>query len=490
VRPETVLGIDIGTSATKAVLVALDGTIVARARREHGLDLPRPGWAEHDAERIWWDEVVAVCRELAPRGGDGLRAVGVSGIGPCVVPCDDNMRPLRPAILYGIDTRAGREIDELDAAFGSDAILRRCGSALSAQALGPKLLWLRHNEPEVWERCAGWYMASSLIAGRLTGSYVLDHHSASQCDPLYDLDGACWAEDWVHDVVGSLSMPELVWPSDQVGTVTAAAAQQTGLPAGTPVVAGTIDAWAEAFSAGVRHPGDLMLMYGSTMFFVQVVQAATRHPLLWTTQGTEAGALSLAAGMATSGSLTEWVRQLAGNPVWEDLLADAVASPPGARGLLLLPYFAGERTPIHDPLARGVVAGLTLRHGRGDLLRAVYEATAFGTRQILDLFASAAGPPRRAIAIGGGANADLWLQTVSDVTGITQQVPVETIGASHGVALLAAIGAGLVPRDTDWSRHAREVAPVEANRELYDTLFGLYGDLYAETADTVHRLRG
>ncbi len=487
---DTVLGVDIGTSATKGVLVALDGTIVARARREHRLDLPRPGWAEHDAERTWWDEFTGVCRELVPQADGGLHAVGISGIGPCVVPCDAGLRPLRPAIMYGVDSRAGAEIDQLDRMLGQATVLARGGSALSAQALGPKLLWLRHHEPDVWARCAGWYMASSFIAARLTGAYVLDHHSASQCDPLYDLDQARWADDWVADLLGSLPMPELVWPADPVGDVTVAAAEATGLPAGTPVVAGTIDAWAEAFSAGVRAPGDLMLMYGSTMFFVQVAETATRHPLLWTTRGIERGSLSLAAGMATSGSLTDWVRELAGDPPWEILLAEAAASPPGARGLLALPYFAGERTPIHDPLARGVVAGLTLRHRRGDLLRAVYEATAFGTRQILELFTEVAGPPRRAVAVGGGTNAGLWLQAVSDVTGVTQQVPAETIGASHGVALLAAIGAGLVAPETDWSVLSHEVVPVAANRGLYDQLFGLYGELYAETAGTVHQLRG
>jgi xylulokinase len=487
VTGETVLGVDIGTSATKAVLVALDGTVIARARREHGLDLPRPGWAEHDAERVWWDELVSVCRELVPAAGRP-RAVGVSGIGPCVVPCDHQLRPLRPAILYGIDTRAGREIAELERQFGADAVLSRCGSALSAQALGPKLAWLRTNEPEVWARCRGWYMASSFAVARLTGANVLDHHSASQCDPLYDLDGARWADDWILDVVGRLPMPRLVWPSQQVGEVTPAAAELTGLDAGTPVVAGTIDAWAEAFSAGVRQPGDLMVMYGSTMFFVQVADRPTRHRLLWTTQGTEPGRQSLAAGMATSGSLTGWVRRLSGDPPWDELLAEALDSPPGSRGLLLLPYFAGERTPIHDPLARGVVAGLTLRHGRGDLLRAVYEATAFGTRQILELLAAAGGPPKRVVAVGGGTQSELWLQTVSDVTGIAQQVPAETIGAAHGAAQLAAIGAGLIASDTDWSRRSRDVIPVEGNRALYDRLFGLYGDLYAETAGTVHQL--
>lgn len=488
---ETVIGVDIGTSATKAVLATLDGTIVARARRAHELSLPRPGWAEHDAEHVWWQEFTSVCRELVPQAGPGgIKAIGVSGIGPCVVPCDANHQPLRTAILYGIDTRATEEIDELEHAFGADNIIARGGSNLSAQALGPKLLWIRRNQPEIYAQTEGWYMASSFIAARLTGAYVLDHHSASQCDPFYDLERHAWADDWIDEALGPIKMPALSWPGEQIGTVTAAAADTTGLPAGTPVVTGTIDAWAEAFSAGVRRPGDLMLMYGSTMFFVQVVDAARRHPVLWSTQGAEPGTRSLAAGMATSGSLTDWLRRLAGDPDWHRLLADAQASAPGAGGLLMLPYFAGERTPIHDPLARGVIAGLTLSHGAGDLLRASYEATAFGARQIIELLAAAGEPARRVVAVGGGTNAELWLQIVSDVTGVAQEVPAETIGASHGAALLAAIGAGLVAPETDWSRASHTITPQADHTELYDDLFTLYGDLYTQTRSTIHALSG
>ncbi len=485
---ETLLGIDIGTSSTKAVLVRPDGAILARAAFEHPVSLPRPGWAEHDAETIWWNDVVGACAALVPIAGDGLRGVCVSGIGPCVVPCDADLRPLRPAILYGIDTRASEETEELERQFGAEAILGRGGSALSSQALGPKLLWLRRHEPELWSKTAGWYMATSFVVARLTGAYVLDHHSASQCDPLYDLERAGWAADWLAEVAPGVPLPELVWPSTQVGTVTAGASRATGLPEGTPVVAGTVDAWAEAFSVGVRRPHDLMAMYGSTMFFVQVVDRAAPAPSLWLTQGVEQGTRSLAAGMSTSGALTEWLRDLVGRPDWEELLAEAGRTPPGARGLLLLPYFAGERTPIYDPLARGVLAGLTLRHDRADLLRATYEGIALGTRQILALFAGSAGPPERVVAVGGGTRSPLWPQIVSDVTGVEQEIPKETVGACYGDALLAAIGTGLVDPQTDWTSIERTVRPASGTRELYDGLYELYAELYAQTADVVHRL--
>ena len=201
---EFLLGIDIGTSGSKGVLVRPDGTIAARSERTHELSLPRPGWAEHDPETVWWADFVAISRELTTAAGAEGRIAGVcvSGIGPCLLPTDGDGHPLRPAILYGIDTRAEIEIEDLTQRYGSDKILRRCGSALSSQAVGPKLLWLRRNEPEIWAKTRRIFMASSFIIHRLTGEYVLDHHSASQCDPMYDIATETWAADWAADGEG------------------------------------------------------------------------------------------------------------------------------------------------------------------------------------------------------------------------------------------------------------------------------------------------
>jgi xylulokinase len=423
-----------------------------------------------------------------PRAKGGIAAVCVSGLGPCVLPCDAAGHPLRPAILYGIDTRAGAEIAELNDRFGADAIAARGGSRLSSQAAGPKLLWLRRNEPEVWERTRSFHMVSSFAVARLTGEYVLDRHSASQCDPLYDLAAGDWARDWAEEVAPGLALPRLAWPGEAVGTVGRAGAEATGLRQGTPVAAGTIDAWSEAFSVGVRRPGDLMLMYGSTFFFVLVVDEPRHDPALWTTAGVEPGTHCLAGGMATSGSLTAWLRELTGGPSWDTLLVEVARVPPGARGLLVLPHFAGERTPILDPDARGTVAGLTLRHGRPELARAVYEATAFGVRHNLQALARAAGAPRRVVAVGGGTQTEVWPQIVSDATGAAQEVPEQTIGAAYGDALLAAIAARVVAPETDWTRPARHVEPDPAAAPLYDELFELYVQLYEATAPVSHRL--
>jgi xylulokinase len=484
---ETVLGIDVGTGSTKAVLATLDGAIVASAERPHETAHPRPGFFEHDADAIWWEGVRSVCRELAAHSEWGPRAVCVSGVGPCVLAADEALRPLRPAILYGVDTRATAEIAELEERLGAERILARGGSALSSQAVGPKLLWLARNEPDLWRRTRALLMPSSYAVARLSGEYVLDHHSASQCDPLYELAANRWAEDWWEEIASGIAPPRLAWPGEQVGVVTAQGSEETGIEAGTPVMAGTIDAWAEAFSVGVRKPGDLMLMYGSTMFFVQVVADGHPQPKLWATAGVEPGSASLAAGMATSGTLTSWLRDLVGGVSFEVLIEEAARVPPGAEGLLLLPYFAGERSPIYDPNARGVIAGLTLRHGRGHLLRAIYEATAFGVRDNLELFDSA-GDVRRIVIAGGGTRGALWPQIVSDVTGRDQQRPVHTIGASYGDALLAAIGAGLVPPETDWTELRETVTPDTTLATTYELLFSQYRELYRSTARVVHGL--
>ncbi|MGA8117078.1 MAG: FGGY-family carbohydrate kinase [Actinocatenispora sp.] len=484
------IGIDIGTASSKGVLVGPRGEVLARAGTPHETSYPHPGWVEHDAEAVWWHDFLALTRELLP-AADGRRIDGlaVSGIGPVLLPADSDGRPLRPAILYGVDTRAGTEIAELTEEFGAEAILARGGTPLSSQAVGPKFRWLARHEPDVLDRTRLFLMASSYLVHRLTGEYVLDHHSASQCDPMYDLRAADWARDWAQRVAPGLELPRLAWPTEVVGTVSAAAAAETGLPRGLPVTAGTVDAWAEATSVGVTDPGDTMVMYGTTMFLVQVLSDPSPHPGLWTTRGAHPGTYSLAAGMATSGAVTDWLRRLVGGD-FADLVERAAAAPAGSRGLLVLPYFAGERTPIFDPDARGVIAGLTTGHGIGELYRAALEGIAYGVRHNLEAMHESGGAARRLVAVGGGTQGGLWTQIVSDVTGCDQQVPRETIGAALGDAVLAAVATGAEPDVAAWNPVDRTVRPDPDRGRRYDGFYRRYRQLYPATADIAHFLAG
>jgi xylulokinase len=485
---EVVLGIDIGTSSSKGLLVTPDGQVVEATHRTHHISLPRPGWAEADAEGTWWDEVRAICNTLVSAAPGPILGVCVSGVGPSLVLCDADLVALRPAILYGIDTRATEEIDLITHRHGNEAILNNAGKYLTSQALGPKIEWVRQHEPDVWRAARGWYGCHSYVVAKLTGEYVLDHQTASQCDPLYQVSAFGWQHDWARQICDPMPLPRLAWPGEVIGTVHPQASLETGLAAGTPVVAGTIDAFAEAFSVGVRDPGDLMIMYGSTMFLIQVLDDYYVHPALWTTAGVEPKTHMLTGGTSTAGSLTNWLRDLMGGPDFDTLKAEAADVPLGAEGLLVLPYLAGERTPVFDPEARGLVAGLTLRHTRAHLFRAAYEGIGFGIRHILDFFDESATPVTRTVAVGGGVNSPLWTSIVSDITGQTQLIPRETIGACYGDALLAAIGAGIVGPKTDWTVIDHVIEPDPSQQACYQELYPLWRELYPATRDQMHRL--
>ena len=480
------VGVDIGTSSSKGVLVDLKGQVLRTSVVQHAVQRPGVGLVEMDAN-LWWDEMVSICRDLLSEGTAEPVAVGVSGMGPCVLLTDDADQPLRPAILYGVDTRAGRQIERLNDQYGAEEIIARCGSALSSQAAGAKVAWVADEEPELFASARRLYLPSSWLVRKLTGAYVLDQHSASQCTPLYDTHAQTWYHPWADQIVKQIELPVLRWPGDSAGAITPEAAAATGLPAGIPVTTGTIDAWSEALSVGAQGVGDLMLMYGTTMFLVHTVPDRLTSATLWGTVGALPGTRNLAGGMATSGAITSWLRDLFGSLDYPELLELAAKSGVGAGGLLMLPYFAGERTPLMDPQARGVIAGLTLSHTRGDLYRAALEATGFAVRHNIEAIEAAGGDIKRIVAVGGGTQGSLWTQIISDVTGRAQEVRAQSIGASYGGALLAAQLVGDASIDA-WNPVQQVVTPRREATKEYDELYPLYRDLYTSTADVAHAL--
>jgi xylulokinase len=285
--------------------------------------------------------------------------------------------------------------------------------------------------------------------------------------------------------------------------VSAEASAATGLPAGVPVAVGTVDALAEGISVGVSQPGDLMVMYGSTTFFLLTTDRAYEAGSLWLTAGAGRGAWAVAAGLATGGIALRWFRdQLApdlagaedagGASAFAALSGEAAAAElaPGHEDLLFLPYFSGERTPINDPLARGVVAGLSLGSRRGDLYLALLQGIAYASRANLEAMRALGAPIRRVVAVGGGTSDPLLLQLVSDACGVEQVVPGCTIGASRGDALIAGLATGVVaPRDVDgWMTVDHVVTPRPATRRAHDRRYARFGELYRSTKDIVHRL--
>jgi xylulokinase len=496
------LGVDIGTFSSKGMLVrADDGRVVAQRSVEHKLDIPAPGLAEHDPDSVWWADFLAICADLLKTPGVDARdiaAVGISTISPAVVVVDGGGRALRPAILYGIDTRAKDEIAELSAL---------TGAALDSQSAAPKIMWIRRHEPEVWAKTRAVLNGSGYLNLKLTGENSIDIYDASIFAPFFDTEKAAWSAELSQLVAPVEMMPRPTWTAEVAGRVTDASARETGLAAGTPVITGTADAAAEAVSAGLAASGDMMLMYGSSTFFILRTAALAAPRGFWSSRFLEKGSFVVAGGTATAGSLTRWFRdnfgaaelaaeRAGGQDAYAALAELAAASPPGARGLVALPYFSGERTPIGDPDAKGLVFGLTLAHSRADVYRALLESVGHSIRHNIEALAAEGCAARRILAVGGGTQNLAWMQMVSDIAGITQEIPVRQAGAAeggaaYGDAFLAGIGAGIFSGTKDISRWARDTRVIQPRLDasaVHDGHYRIYRELYERNSGLMHEL--
>ena len=503
---DLLLGIDIGTYESKGVLTTITGEVIAQVAVPHQLLFPRAGWAEHDPELTWWGDFCTITKQLLSTPGvvaADIKGVGISAIGPDVLPIDENFNPLRMGILYGVDTRAVKEIDELNAKYGEDEIFNATANCLSSQSTGPKILWIKKNEPEVYKKARWFVDATTFIVARLTSRVVIDHFSAGCMVPMYDPWSNKWSDRFCKDFVNLEQLPEILWSHELAGRVTSKASELTGLAEGTPVSVGTIDAGAEALSVGVTKPGEMMMMYGSTIFMIQVTDNdQAREKRLWAGPYLFPGTWCLLAGMATSGSLTRWFRdqfapelvaaeKSGGASAYAELVKEAAETKPGAEGVIVLPYFSGERTPVMDPRAKGMIFGLSLTHTRGHIFRAILEGMGHGVKQHVDLFTSIGARPKTIKSVGGGTKNSIWLQAISDISGVPQEVAPLTFGASYGDALLAGVAVGLVSSPEEirtWQGKARIINPDEKLAETYAPLSEIYTSLYDATKNQMHKL--
>jgi len=472
----TMLGIDIGTTATKSVVFDVDTGIRGGGSRPTDLHSPHPGWAEEDPEQ-WWRNVVSLAAEASAEMP--IDAVGVSGMVPCVILVDEQGNVLRHSIQQN-DSRAVAEIVEFRGRFDGADIVGRTGSPITQQSVAPTLLWLQRNEPDLWARVR-WVMGSyDYITYRLTGMPTIERNWALESG-LYDLRTGDWAWDIVEAAnLDPRRLPPVNDPSTVVGTVDARAAAETGLRAGTPVVAGAADHVASAFSAGAVEPGDLVVKLGGAGDILLATDRPVVDDRLYLDFHLVPGRYLPNGCMAASGSFIRWFqRELAGSTPLEQLDVEAAASPPGASGIVALPYFLGEKTPINDPDARGAFVGLHLGHRRGDMFRAVLESVAYGFKHHLEVFTELGLEPGRIRLTDGGSKSRVWAQIIADVL----ERPVEPVrftgGSAFGVAYAAAIGTGVVD---GWEKIAGllELAePVQAHPdERYVENYRIYRELY------------
>jgi len=442
-----VLGLDVSTTATKAVLQDPEGSVAAVGTSSYPYQTPHPLWSEQEPAS-WWDATaIAVRAALDAAGADAgaVRAVGLTGQMHGLVALDDREEVLRPAILWN-DQRTEAECEEIRELLGRARLIAITGNDALPGFTAPKLLWLRRHEPEVWARVAHVLLPKDFVRLRLTGDHAVDRADGSGTI-LFDLG----ARDWSPEVLDALGIerrwlpPTYEGPS-VTGKITPDAAAAVGLRSGTPVIAGGGDQAAAAVGLGSVAPGISSLSLGTSGVLFTTTDGPTVEPegRLHAFCHALPDRWHLMGVMLSAAGSLRWYRDaLAPGVAFEELVEEAAQAPPGSDGLLFLPYLTGERTPHPDPLARGAFVGLTVHHGRAHLTRAVLEGVAFGLRDSLELMRGAGIPsPSEIRATGGGSKSELWRRILGDVLGAAIVTTSTAEGAAQGAATLAAVGAG------------------------------------------------
>jgi xylulokinase len=490
-----VVGIDASTTATKAVLVDESGAVAGIGVAEYGYDVPKPGWTEQDPALWYHGAQDAIRQVLASTGvdGDDVAAVGLTGQMHGAVLLDAGGVVLRPAILWN-DQRTAHACDEIRAAIGPERLIEITGNTALTGFTAPKLVWVRDHEPDVWDRIAHVLLPKDYVRLRLTGDYALDKADGAGT-LLFDLA----ARDWSGEVLEALRIdPTWLPPTFEgpvvTGVVSTAAAEATGLRAGTPVVAGGGDQAANAVGVGAVAPGVVALSLGTS----GVVFATTAEPLRDPAGQVHAfchavpGRWHMMTVMLSAAGSLRWFRDaLAPGEEFGALVESAATVAPGADGLLFLPYLTGERSPHPDPLARGAFVGLSVGHDRRHMTRAVLEGVAFGLRDGLDqMTAAGVAPPAQVRASGGGTASPLWRQILADVLDAEVATVNTTEGAAYGAALLASVGAGWFPTIEEVAEALVTFVPAASpgsDAPSYRAAHEAYRALYPALAPTFHR---
>ncbi|HEX2529039.1 MAG TPA: xylulokinase [Geminicoccus sp.] len=492
------IGIDVGTSAVKGLLVGLDGVVLATASRPYPLLTPAPGWTEQEPEQ-WWQATVSVLAELARRDGIEVVALGLAGQmhGSVFLDADDQV--IRPALLWN-DGRTGDQVRQIEQRIGRATLIRITGNAASAGMQAPKILWLQQNESEAFSRVRKVLLPKDFVRLRLTGSYVTDPADASGT-LLFDLAERHWSSELLQTLdIPREWLPEVMESPEMAGRLTAEAAALTGLPTGLPVAAGAGDNAGAALGAGVVRPGQGVLSIGTSGTIFVHGSEAMRDPngALNGFCAAVPGGWHLMGVILAAGGALRWYAdavaadqrreaQDAQRDVYDLLLEQASAVPEGADGLFFLPYLSGERSPHMDASARGAWIGLTLSHERRHLVRALLEGVGFAFRDCLVRMQAEGAEFEQFVAVGGGARSDAWRQMLANQLGLPLAVPTAEEGPAMGGAILATVAAGCHPDvatavDAMIKPPSKRTMPDPAIAARYAELHAGYAKLYPALA--------
>ena len=480
------LGVDVSTTGAKALLIDEQGSVVGSATTPLSLSTPRPLWSEQDPYE-WWNGMQASIRQVLSEAnvpGSAVKAIGLTGQMHGLVLLDEAGKVLRPAILWN-DQRTGDQCDEIRRRMGKAHLIQITGNDALTGFTAPKVLWVQENERAVYAKARHILLPKDYIRYRLTGQFAMDVADGSGTI-LFDLKSRTWSPEVLEKLgIDPAWLPPTYEGPEITGYVDRQAAEATGLMAGTPVVGGGGDQAAQAVGVGAVRPGIIALTLGTS----GVVFAATESALVEPEGRLHAfchavpGRWHFMGVMLSAAGSLQWYRDtLSPGVAFDDLVAEAESIPAGSEGLLFLPYLTGERTPYPDPLARGAWVGLTVRHRRAHLTRAVLEGVAFGIKDSFTLIQQAGlGSIDQVRVSGGGARSSLWRQIMADVLGVELVTVNTTEGAAYGAALLAAVGAGLYASVEEATEAAIQItgrtAPGE-NAAIYPAAYQLYRGLY------------
>lgn len=484
--PPITLGLDVGTTSLKGIALDTERGVLAEASRSTRLHSPAPGWAEADVAE-WRANVTGVLTDLVAQVDPArVAAIAASGMVPAVVCLDVCGTPLRHAILQN-DARATREVHEVSEALVDSDVLARTGSPVTQQSVAPTTLWMQRHEPDVWDRAATVLGSYDAVLVALGAAPHIEVNWAIESG-LFDLDGRPFLPA-IRSARTDGRLPPVVRPGEVVGELSATSAREVGLPSGVPLVVGGADHVLSAYGAGLAAPGDWLVKLGGAGDILAVSQEPVSDPRFYLDRHPVEGLWLPNGCMATSGSLVRWVQELLGGQNLADLDAGAATRTAGA--VLCLPYFLGEKTPLNDPLLRGIFAGLHLGHDRFDLHRAALEGVAFGFRHHTEIFRERGLELDRATVTDGGANSSLWKSIHASVL----QVPLRTVlrhpGAALGAAIAAAVGVGALAGWNDVERYVEPGPTIEPDPTLtarYDHAYELWRELGEVTSATMRRL--
>jgi xylulokinase len=492
-----VIGLDIGTTSTIGILIRLPATVLRTVSRPVTLHVPHPGWAEEDPAQ-WWQNVCEICRDLA--GTDGIApgeiaAIGVSGMVPAVVLLDAQGNVLRPSIQQS-DGRCSAEVAAMKSEVDEAVFLARAGNGINQQLVGAKLRWIETNEPDVFARIATVFGSYDYINWRLTGNRAVEQNWALEAG-FIDLANHEISADLVAFAHCKLAaLPPKIGSAAIHGTITTQAATITGLPPGIPVIGGAADMIASALVAGITAPGTVLLKFGGAIDVLVATATFTPDPRMFLDYHLIPGLYMPNGCMSTGGSGLNWFASTfaggeriaaaaQGLTLLQHLDQLAAQRPPGAEGLTILPYFLGEKTPIHDPAARGMLAGLTLSHDVGHVWRALLEAYAHAIAHHVEVLRDMGHATERFVVSDGGAESKLWMQIVADVLQQKLYRLHGHPGSCLGAAWAAAIGAGLASNWADiahFTSFRDEILPHPAQAEIYLKAYRTFRELYKRTS--------